>query len=47
MGKSAGISLEEMNEMTFADLLSYVDFLTDTKSQTKDATQTDIDRLAI
>ena len=47
MGKSAGLSFHELDEMTFSDLLSYVGFLTEAKSKNKDATQTDIDVLAL
>jgi hypothetical protein len=47
LGKSARLSFHELDEMTFSDLLSYVGFLTEAKNPTKDATQTDIDQLAI
>lgn len=47
LGKSAGLSSEEMDEMTFADLLSYVGFLAAVRSSTKEASQSDIDTLAI
>jgi hypothetical protein len=47
IGKSAGFSFSELDEMTFADLLSYADFLADTRSKTKEAAQSDIDRLAL
>ncbi len=33
--------------MTFSDLLLYVDFLADARSSTKEASQSDIDTLAI
>lgn len=47
LGKSAGLSFHELDEMTFSDLLSYIGFLTETKSETKEATQQDIDQLAM
>ncbi len=47
LGKSAELSFKELDEMTFSDLLSYVEFLTEAKSNTKEAGQTDIDNLAI
>jgi len=47
LGKSAGLSLYELDEITFSDLLSYVEFLTEAKSKTKKATQADIDLLAL
>jgi hypothetical protein len=47
LGKSAGLSFHELDEMTFSDLLSYIGFLTEARSRTKDATQADIDQLAI
>jgi hypothetical protein len=47
LGKSAGLSFHELDEMTFSDLLSYVGFLTEAKDKTKDATQADIDQLAM
>jgi hypothetical protein len=36
-----------MDEMTFSDLLSYIGFLTEAKSNTKEASQQDIDILAM
>ena len=47
LGKSAGLSFKELDEMTFADLLSYVGFLTENKDTAKHAGQADIDQLAI
>jgi hypothetical protein len=47
LGKSAGLSFQELNELTFSDLLSYVGFLTEEKNEVKDATQKDIDLLAV
>jgi len=47
LGKSAGFSFHELDELTFSDLLSYVGFLTDEKGKVKDATQKDIDMLAL
>ena len=47
IGKSTGLSFSELDEMTFADLLSYADFLADARSKTKEAGQSDIDRLAL
>jgi len=47
LGKSAGLSFKELDEMTFADLLSYVGFLTEAKDTAKHAGQADIDQLAI
>lgn len=47
LGKSAGLSFHELDELAFSDLLSYVDFLTDEKGKVKDATQADIDLLAM
>ena len=47
IGKSTGLSFNELDEMRFADLLSYADFLAESRNKTKEAAQPDIDRLAL
>ena len=41
------MSFHELDEITFADLLSYVEFLTEEKRVAREATQADIDQLAM